>query len=215
MIEIDLTDRMFSAFGYVPSGYPDRVAIQAGMAMGVAAAAGLGAGTGRANIATLKKGIGANVFTNEYRWANLKLENTETGDRFYFANTMMSEHNPCFGCVPMMSFQREKNIVTTPVDGSGSAVVESFGAKPYDITVEGVLIDTDSHLYPGEKIRGLRDLFEANVIWNVLECDLMNDLGIQSLYFYDLQELSVLQDYPDTVKYKLKAKSIKPVEFFI
>lgn len=61
----------------------------------------------------------------------------------------------------------------------------------------------------------LRQMFETPSIFDVLECQVMTDLGVNAIYFEKLEQLSVLEDYPDTVKYKLTAHSIQPPEFTI
>ena len=61
----------------------------------------------------------------------------------------------------------------------------------------------------------LRQMFETPSIFDVLECQVMTDLGINALYFESVNDLAVLEDYPDTVKYKFIAKSIEPAEFTI
>ena len=60
-----------------------------------------------------------------------------------------------------------------------------------------------------------RELFELNNSFEVLDCDIMADLGIENLYIEQVSELKVLADYQDTIKYKLTAHSLKPVEFFM
>ena len=115
----------------------------------------------------------------------------------------------------MLSFTRDKNIITTAIDGSDAVIVESFGVKPWKITLEGILVDLENHHYPGSKMRQLRELFEANTTFEVWDCDILADLGIEQVYFEKIKELKVLEDYQDTVKYQIKAESIKPVEFFI
>jgi len=64
-------------------------------------------------------------------------------------------------------------------------------------------------------MRLFRNLFEANTTYEVWDCDILTDLGIEQLYFEKIDELKVLEAYQDTVNYKLVAHSIKPVEFFI
>ncbi len=56
-------------------------------------------------------------------------------------------------------------------------------------------------------------MFETSDLFDVLECQIMTDLGINALYFTKVENISVVEDYPDTVKYQLKAKSIEPAEF--
>ena len=115
----------------------------------------------------------------------------------------------------MLKFTRDKNIVTTAVQGSDNVVVEYFGLKQWDITIEGLLVDLDEHQYPTSKVQSLRQMFETPDTFDVLECQIMTDLGINALYFSKVMDLAVLEDYPDTVKYKLSAWSIQPPEFTI
>ena len=61
----------------------------------------------------------------------------------------------------------------------------------------------------------LRQMSKTPSIFDVLECQVMTDLGVNAIYFEKLEQLSVLEDYPDTFKYKLTAKSIEPAEFTI
>lgn len=58
-------------------------------------------------------------------------------------------------------------------------------------------------------------MLETPDTFDVLECQVMTDLVINALYFESVNDLAVLEDYPDTVKYKLTAKSIEPIEFTI
>ena len=103
----------------------------------------------------------------------------------------------------------------TAVDGSDSEVIECFGTKSWVVTIEGILIDLDAHEYPSEKVQKIRKLFEINDILEVIDNRICDDWGIQSIYIEDMGELKVVEGYNDTVKYKLKANSIKPLEFFI
>jgi len=65
------------------------------------------------------------------------------------------------------------------------------------------------------EMRLFRNLFEANTTYEVWDCDLLADLGIEQLYFEKIDGLKVLMEYQDSVYYKLSARSIKPVDFFI
>ena len=216
MIDIDITDRMFAAFGYVPSGYPKQEVMRAGIAAAYASDAAISIGLGRANIALIKNRIGANVFVNGCSFADLTLRNSENGKCYEFANGLLSEAaTGILAPPPMLTFERSKNLVKTTVDGSDSEVVESFGCKSWTITMHGILVDTDNHQYPQSKLPELREMFEVNNAFEVLDCDIMADLGIENLYIEQISELECLVDYQDTVKYKLTAHSLKPVEFFL
>ena len=115
----------------------------------------------------------------------------------------------------MMKFTRAKNITTTAVQGSDNVVVESFGMGQWEITIEGILVDLDNHQYPTSKVVQFRQMFETSDVFDVEMCQIMIDLGITALYFDKIENLQVLDDYPDTVKYTMKAKSIQPPEFTI
>ena len=216
MIDIDLTDRMFAAFGYVPSGYPKQDVVRAGIAAAYASDAAISIGLGRANIALIKKKIGANVFVNGCSFADLTLRNSENGKCYEFANGLLTEAaTGILAPPPMLKFDRTKNMVKTAIDGSDSEVIESFGCKSWTITIEGILVDMESHQYPQTKMQELREMFEVNNSFEVLDCDIMADLGIENIYLEKIDELKVLLEYQDTIKYKLTAHSIKPVEFFL
>ncbi|MBR6177538.1 MAG: hypothetical protein IKQ70_06605 [Bacteroidales bacterium] len=70
-----------------------------------------------------------------------------------------------------------------------------------------------NYQYTTIKMQQLRQMSKTPSIFDVLECQVMTDLGINALYFTKIDNISVLDDYPDTVKYQLKAKSIEPAEF--
>jgi hypothetical protein len=148
-------------------------------------------------------------------WADLVLTNTENGKKYKMANGKLTERLPGVLCpAPMVSFTRTKNIVKTAIDNSDFEVVESFGLKAWDITIEGLIIDMDNHELPYADMQTFREIFEANNTFTV-ESDLFYTLGINEIYFDKIEEFSVLKDYQDTAKFKLKALSIKPLEYFL
>lgn len=154
------------------------------------------------------------VYANDFTFANLKLKSADDGKVYEFKNSILTDgESGIFAAAPMLKFTRDKNIVTTPVQGSDNVVVENFGLGQWDITIEGLLVDLDEHQYPTTKVQRLRQMFETPDIFDVLECQIMTDLGINALYFTKVENISVVEDYPDTVKYQLKAKSIEPAEF--
>ncbi len=211
MITIDIANRVLAAFGYVPkmSTVRGAMAVDYAKAIGSAALSGI-------HSAYLRGTNAADVYVADSPFANLTLRNTETGELFVFdGGGLNNAYGEILAPPPMLKFTRSKQIVTTTVDGSDSEVVESFGLKPYSITLSGILVDMENHHYPSSKVQQLRELFEANTIFDVLDCKLMDDLGIESLYFTKLENIEVVLEYQDTVKFELKANSVKPLEFFI
>ena len=156
------------------------------------------------------------VYANDFTFANLKLKSADDGKVYEFKNSILTDgESGIFAAAPMLKFTRKKKITDTAVAGSDNTVVEDFGMEPWDITIEGLLVDLDNHQYPTAKVQQLRQMFETPSIFDVLECQVMTDLGINALYFESVNDLAVLEDYPDTVKYKFIAKSIEPAEFTI
>lgn len=207
---------MFAAYGFLPGGRPQREVIRQGIAEAYANDAALSVGLGRANIGQIGKHIGGNIFVHDHCFADLTLRSSADGTTYQFRNGILTDAvGGIFAPPPMLTFERSKNIVTTKVDGSDAVVVESFGVEQWVITMKGILVDLENHQYPADKMRQLRNLFEANTTYEVWDCDVLTDLGIEQLYFDKVEALKVQDDYPDTVEYTLKARSIKPVEFFL
>ena len=189
MLTIDLYARFSSAFGYVAANKRTR---------------------------TQQPLSGVEVYASDATFADLKLKSAKDGKVYEFRNTILSDtDNGIFAPPPMLKFDRAKKITATAIAGSDNVVVEDFGLEQWTITMDGLLVDMENHQYPTAKMQRFRQLFETPDIFDVLECQVMTDLGINALYFEKVDSLSVLQNYPDTVKYTLKAKSIQPPEFTI
>lgn len=216
MLYIDINQRMVAAFGHV-CNMPDQAKLKVGIEAVRADAAINNAGKGRANIGLIQGKLNeVGVFVKSKQFADLVLKNTENGKKISFKSSFITEEDDSvLAPPPMLSFQRSKNIVTTSIDGSDAVVVESFGLKQWEITIEGILIDTKKHDYPQQKIVVFSEMYSANATYDVVECPLLHDLGIFAIYFENMPSLKVLAEYPDTVKYQLKAKSIKPAELSI
>ena len=235
MITIDLNERYKKAFGYVAKvsaeGFSNKVvrhntetAVQnlAAAVVHTQIDKGLLAVSQSKNLLQQQFGKSFNgrvevmVYANDFTFANLKLKSANDGKVYEFKNSILTDgESGIFAAAPMLKFTRNKNIVTTTVQGSDNVVVENFGLGQWEITLEGLLVDLDEHQYPTSKVQSLRQMFETPDTFDVLECQIMTDLGINALYFSKVMDLAVLEDYPDTVKYKLSAWSIQPPEFTI
>lgn len=233
MLTIDLNERYKRAFSYLPrvtagKGLEQRIAqhntVIAAQNIGVSIAGRLldkklvsiNNSKDRSDHHEFRGGREIEIYTNDFTFANLKLKSSIDGKVYEFKNSILTDNESgIFAAAPMMKFDRSKNIVTTAVQGSDNVVVENFGLKQWDITIEGLLVDLDEHQYPTSKVQSLRQMFETPDTFEVLECQIMTDLGINALYFDKIENLQVLEDYPDTVKYTMKAKSIQPPEFTI
>lgn len=191
MLTIDLYGRFSSAFGFVAANIRTR---------------------------TQPHGTpsGVEVYVADATFADLKLKSAKDGKVYEFRNTILSDtDNGIFAPPPMLKFDRSKKITATAIAGSDNVVVEDFGLEQWSITMDGLLVDMENHQYPTAKMQRFRQLFETPDTYDVLECQVMTDLGINALYFESVKDLAVVDNYPDTVKYKLSAKSIQPPEFTI
>lgn len=110
-----------------------------------------------------------------------------------------------FALPPMVWFRREKKLITTPLNNSDVEIVERYHTAPYTIDWQGVLIDSENHAFPNDKLRTLRKIFETNGIWDV-SGEIFEVLGIESMYITDLY-VSFVEGYPDTVAYNMRCVS--------
>ena len=91
MINIDIQDRMFAAFGFLPNGKPKREVIRQGIVDAYVNDAALSIGLGRANIGMIKKHIGGNVFVADHCFADLTLRSSADGTTYEFRNGIMTD----------------------------------------------------------------------------------------------------------------------------
>jgi hypothetical protein len=144
-------------------------------------------------------------------FADLELTSTQTGESYRFANTQDAN---VLGASPMFTLTRKKKLVITNIDNSDFEVVESFGNKSWEITIEGLLIDNENHNYPQNKCKKVAELFNTNSTYKVV-CSMLNEIGINEIYFEELNDFNTVPGFNDTVKFKLAAKSTDPIEYTI
>lgn len=126
-------------------------------------------------------------------------------------SAMLTSEQGVFAPPLMISFSREKNLIETEVNGSDNVVVERWGTNPWQIELDGLLIDVENRIYPQERISQLETFFSINDIITV-EGVQFEDKRIDSLYFKNIS-FEILEGFQDTVKFKLSAASIQPVAF--
>ncbi|WP_407512856.1 DUF6046 domain-containing protein, partial [Elizabethkingia miricola] len=111
----------------------------------------------------------------------------------------------------MMNFTREKNLIETNVSGGDSVVIERWGTKPWNIDIRGILIDTETHNYPSDKIEKLCRFFDHNDIISVVGSQ-FDDKDIKSIYLKSV-DITPVEGFADTIQFTLKASSINPVTY--
>jgi len=164
----------------------------------------------------------ANVFqTTDYCFADIELcykDGNEEGTSLCFGMSNIRDviegKSEFLIPPPLIRCQRSKNIAVTVIDdGNEAEIVENFGLNSWDIEMTGIIIDMQEHQYPQKSLKELATFFEINDIIDVTST-FLNDLGIYSLYFKE-QSIEPVEGFPDTIKFTLQAKSIKPAEFSI
>ena len=105
-------------------------------------------------------------------------------------------------------------VVNMCFDRSNHEVVEHFGMKPYEIQLQGILVDMEEHHYPQELVTTVHDLFEAPGTFKV-NSEIFYDLGITEIFFDNDFEVSFVEGYVDTVKYRAHAIAVSSAEFLL
>lgn len=111
----------------------------------------------------------------------------------------------------LMSFSQEKSLIETEVNDDDPIVIERWNTKPWDITINGLLIDLQNRIYPTDEIRRLNQNWKYNGVVKVVGTQ-FEELDIDSIYFRYISFTRV-QGYADTVQFSINASSIKAVNF--
>jgi len=165
---------------------------------------------------------------SESAYAQMTFENQLTSKRYSFGIDELEKGVPAFPFLqktegaakkfiappPMVSFTRGKYVVRTAIDRSNADVIENFGNKPYEINIQGILVDVEEHNYPGDLLKLLHEMFEANGTYKV-EGELFNTLGIMEVFFDSNFKISFVEGYVDTVKFNVNAIAVQAAEFLI
>lgn len=156
----------------------------------------------------------------DYNFADMELKGTDQDGnkrvlKFSYGS-LVGEVDGIIAPPPMVRFRRGKNIGETTIDDGGddSEIVEFFSLKNYEIDINGLLIDMDEHQYPQSKVKEFLSFFAINDVIEIVS-PLFQDAGINSIYLRDMPNFEPLAGFPDTIKFSLLAKSIKPAEFSI
>ncbi|AUX17161.1 hypothetical protein AQ623_01685 [Flavobacterium columnare] len=102
-------------------------------------------------------------------------------------------------------------MIETEVNDDDPIVIERWGTKPWDITMNGLLIDLENRIYPSDEIRRLNQNWKYNGLVKVIGKQ-FEERDIDSLYFKSISFTSV-EGYQDTVQFTINASSIRAVNF--
>lgn len=111
----------------------------------------------------------------------------------------------------LMGFSQDKSLIETEVNDDDPVVVERWGTKPWEITINGLLIDVDNRVYPSDEIRRLNQNWKRNVVAKVIGKQ-FEERDIDSIFFRSIS-FTAVEGYQDTVQFTINASSIKAVNF--
>lgn len=128
-----------------------------------------------------------------------------------FNTVLHGEQGFVFAPPLLMGFTQEKSLIETEVNDDDPIVIERWGTKPWDITINGLLIDLQNRIYPTDEIRRLNQNWKYNGVVKVVGTQ-FEELDIDSIYFRSISFTRV-EGYADTVQFSINASSIKAVNF--
>ncbi|MEG3974567.1 DUF6046 domain-containing protein [Microcoleus sp. herbarium8] len=132
-------------------------------------------------------------------------------ERLIFNTVLHGEQGFLFAPPLLMGFTQEKSLIETEVNDDDPIVVERWGTRPWDITLNGLLIDLQNRIYPTDEIRRLNQNWKYNGVVKVVGTQ-FEELDIDSVYFRSISFTRV-EGYADTVQFSINASSIKAVNF--
>lgn len=132
-------------------------------------------------------------------------------DPLEFSAILHGDKGSLFAPPLLISFSQEKSLIETEVNDDDPIVIERWGTKPWDITMNGLLIDLENRIYPSDEIRRLNQNWKYNGVVKVIGKQ-FEERDIDSLYFKSISFTSV-EGYQDTVQFTINASSIKAVNF--
>lgn len=132
-------------------------------------------------------------------------------DPLSFFDVLVGDPGILFAPPLLMGFSQEKSLIETEVNDDDPIIVERWGTKPWDITINGLLIDLNNRIYPTDEIRRLNQNWKYNGVVKVVGTQ-FEELDIDSIYFRSINFTRV-EGYQDTVQFSINASSIKAVNF--
>src|SRR5947209_6835043 len=145
---IDLSQRYASAFGFAPV-LQSVQAIPGGQYMPYLGAA--------------KAYVQGNI-----TFEDVHLKNGSTELFFGAAHlTRSGELGNVFAPPPIIGYQKAMSLIITNHDGEDIEVVERFGARAWDIRMQGLLVDMVDHQFPLASLKKLRQAVDVKDVWEV------------------------------------------------
>lgn len=117
----------------------------------------------------------------------------------------------------MITPSREPNISTTIVNENFEAgiqpgeVIESFGWKPWRISIRGLMVDVDNSQFPLDQVGQLNRAIRINDTYKVVSL-FLNELDIFEVYVSGAVQFTPSKDFKDTCEFQITLSSHEPIE---
>jgi hypothetical protein len=132
-------------------------------------------------------------------------------DPLEFSAVLHGDRGSIFAPPLLIGFSQEKSLIETEVNDDDPIIIERWGTKPWDITINGILIDLNNRIYPTDEIRRLNKNWKYNGVVKVIGKQ-FEEKDIDSLYFRSIN-FTAVEGYQDTIQFTINASSIKAVNF--
>jgi hypothetical protein len=132
-------------------------------------------------------------------------------DPLEFSAVLHGDRGSIFAPPLLIGFSQEKSLIETEVNDDDPIIIERWGTKPWDITINGILIDLNNRIYPTDEIRRLNKNWRYNGVVKVIGKQ-FEEKDIDSLYFRSIN-FTAVEGYQDTIQFTINASSIKAVNF--
>jgi Domain of unknown function (DUF6046) len=132
-------------------------------------------------------------------------------DPLEFGAVLYGKQGAIFAPPLLMNFVQEKSLIETEVNDSDPVIIERWGTRPWDVTINGVLIDLENRRYPTHEIRRLNKNWQYNGVVKAIGTQ-FEERDIDTIYFRSISFTSV-EGYQDTIQFTIEASSIRGVNF--
>lgn len=128
-----------------------------------------------------------------------------------FSAVLQGDQGSIFAPPMLITFSQEKSLIESEVNDADPIVVERWGTKPWEISMQGVLIDLDNRIYPSDEIRRLNRNWQYNGVVKVSGRQ-FEERDIDTIYFKSIN-FTPVEGYQDTIQFTIQASSIRAVSF--
>ena len=145
---------------------------------------------------------------NTVEYSKLEIPGLESLE---FSSVLHGNVGTIFAPPLLLGLSQEKSLIETEVNDDNPIVIERWGTKPWDININGLLIDLENRVYPTNQIRRLNQNWKYNGVVKAIGKQ-FEELNIDTIYFRSISFTRV-EGYQDTVQFTINASSINAVNF--